>query len=242
MGSRSFTGWRECRWLAVCATLLLAACGGEPRPEYFPLNPGFEWEYRVHEKNRVTDQVRSLTLRNRPARNRDGVRYSRRLASDGNEYWLSIDEGKLRRHHYRTAIDFEPHADKSPRMVMPLPPQLGLWWEIDTRPYILERVAPFRERFFLDDSKQINLRMEIKSMEDVVEVPAGTFKNCMRIEGSGLLHVLADPSIGASEVPVTHTEWYAPGVGLVKLVRRETLDTIHIQGGEITMQLMDFET
>lgn len=228
-------------FLLLAAALALSACGGQPQPRYFPLNPGYEWEYRVHEQNRVTDTVRSLHLHNRSLRERDGVSYARRLASDGNEYWLSVEDGRLRRHWTRTAIDFEPRADKTPRMVMPVPPQQGQWWEIDTRPYILERIAPFRERFFLDDSKRINLRMEIAALDDVVEVPAGRYTEVMRVEGSGLLHVLADARIGASEVPVTHTEWYAPGVGLIKLERRETLDTIHIQGGNITMELVAFE-
>jgi hypothetical protein len=72
-------------------------------------------------------------------------------------------------------------------------------------------------------------------------VPAGRFEKCLRLEGTGLLHVLADARVGASEVPVTHTEWYAPGVGLVKLVRSETLDTQAIVGGTITMELTAFE-
>lgn len=218
---------------------LCSSCSSEPQPRYFPLNAGLEWEYRIHEKSRAIDAFRMLSLRNRSAQVHEGMSYARRLASDGNEYWLRVDEdGNLRRHLYRTSIDFEPRQDPTPRTVMPTHPKLGQWWEIETRPYILERVAPFRERFFLDDSKRINLRMEVAALDDVVEVAAGKFKNCLRLEGSGLLNVLADPSTGASEVPVTHTEWYAPGVGLVKLERSETLDTPNIQGGTITMELV----
>ena len=53
--------------------------------------------------------------------------------------------------------------------------------------------------------------------------------------------VLADARIGASEVPITQTEWYAPGVGLVLLEREEKLDTLQIVGGKVRMQLLSFE-
>ncbi|MGQ0529750.1 MAG: hypothetical protein ACT4PG_08075, partial [Panacagrimonas sp.] len=114
-------------------------------------------------------------------------------------------------------------------------------WEVETRPYILERAVPFRERFSQDHSKRIVLRMQVASLDDVVEVPAGTFTRCLQLEGSGLLNVLADARIGASPVPVTHTEWYAPGVGLVKLERTEWLDTQQIVGGKISMELLRFD-
>ena len=224
--------------LLICA---LAACGAPSSPEYFPLESGLRWEYRVHEKNRLVDKVERLSLRNRAVVEREGQNYVRRLASDGNEYWLTINDGSLQRAGLRTAIDFAPRMDTHPRTVLQLPPAAGQAWEVETRPYILERAEPFRERFSQDDSKRIVLRMQVAAFDDVVEVPAGKFERCLRLEGTGLLNVLADARIGASPVPVTHTEWYAPGVGLVKLIRTESLDTQQIVGGTVTMELLKFE-
>lgn len=227
-------------WL-WCGAALLAACGGTPAPEYFPLNSGLRWEYSFHEKNRVVDRRQVLTLRNLDPETREGVRYARRLSGDGNEYWVTSTDQAVERAGVRTAIDFEPRMDEHPRIVMQLPPTAGQDWDLETRPYILERVEPFRERFSQDDSKRISLRMQVAAVDDIVEVPAGRFERCLRIEGSGVLNVLADARIGASEVPITHTEWYAPGIGLVKLVREEKLDTTQIVGGRITMELLRFE-
>lgn len=221
--------------------LSLGACGGKPSSEYFPLEPGLEWQYVVHEKNPVTDATTQLGMRNLETVSQEGERYARRLGSDGNEYWLNTTDTAVQRVGHRSAIDFSPRMDEQPRTVMQLPPTLGQWWEVDSRPYILERIAPFRERFSLDASKRINLHMKVAALDDVVEVPAGKFERCLRLEGTGLLNVLADARIGASEVPVTHTEWYAPGVGLVKLVRNEALETESIVGGQITMELIGFE-
>lgn len=226
--------------LVLLACALVSACSGPPTPAYFPLNPGLRWEYEVHEHNRLVDQVTRISLRTLDPVTRDQQSYSRRLASDGNEYWLLASGTAVQRAGLRTAIDFEPRLDAAPRMVMQLPPAAGQWWEVETRPYILERAEPFRERFSRDESKRINLRMEVAALDEVVEVPAGKFEHCLRLEGSGLLNVLADARIGASEVPVTHTEWYAPGVGLVKLLRTEALDTQQIVGGTVEMQLLEF--
>lgn len=228
------------RILLLAAAALLCSCGRAPSTEYFPLDPGLRWEYVVHEKNAVVDREQRLDMRNLDAVERDGQRYARRLASDGNEYWLSLTDTSVQRSGVRTAIDFEPRMDEEPRTVMQLPPTAGQWWEVDSRPYILERVTPFRERFSQDDSKRIRLNMRVAALDAVVEVPAGKFERCLRLEGTGVLNVLADARIGASEVPVTQTEWYAPGVGLVKLVRAETLNTESIVGGEVTMELLGF--
>lgn len=233
--SRSFA-----RILLVALLGTLAACG-KPAPEYFPLDEGLRWEYALHEKSKVVDRVLPLQMRNMGRATRDGQTYARRLASDGNEYWLQLTDSAVVRAGVRRAIDFEPLLDEHPRTVLPLPPAEDRWWELETRPYILERVEPFRERFFQDESKRIVLRMTVAATDDTVETAAGTFTHCLRVEGSGVLNVLADARIGASEVPVTQVEWYAPGVGLVKMQRTETLDTTQIVGGEITMELVRFE-
>lgn len=228
------------RRLALLLAAVLCACDSVPTPEYFPLKPGLRWEYALHEKNRLVDQVSLLKLRNLAPVQRENQHYARRIASDGNEYWLSQSDTAVQRVGLRTAIDFEPRMDAAPRMVMPLPPAVSQAWSVETRPYILERAEPFRERFSQDESKRIELRMIVAALDDVVEVPAGKFEHCLRIEGTGVLNVLADARIGASAVPVSHTEWYAPGVGLVKLVRTESLDTTQIVGGSVTMELVDF--
>jgi hypothetical protein len=230
-----------CRTSATSLLLLLTACSDRPSPDYFPLDEGLHWEYRVHEKSKVVDKVESLSLRNVGDAEREGQTFSRRLAGDGNEYWLRVSDSAVLRAGVRTAIDFEPRLDESPRIVMQMPPAPGQAWDLETRPFILERIEPFRERFYQDDSKRITLRMQVGALGDVVEVAAGRFERCLRLDGSGLLNVLADARIGASEVPVTQTEWYAPGVGLVKLVRTETLDTTQIVGGEVVMELVAFE-
>lgn len=225
----------------LLAALGLAGCSNAPEAtDYFPLQSGLRWQYEVTERNPVSDVRTTLSIRNLDGIVVDDRRYARRLASDGNEYWLEVFDGRLLRSGVRTAIDRAPKMDATPHTILQLPPAAGQWWEVETRPYILERVEPFRERFWHDDSKRVQLKMTVAATDAVVEVPAGRFENCLRLEGHGVLNVLADARIGASEVPVSQTEWYAPGVGLVQLVRSEELKTQQIVGGEIRMRLRAF--
>lgn len=228
--------------LPLVAAVVLAACSQRPSTDdFFPLQPGLRWNYEVHEHSAVTDARRELSIRNLGTETRADHRYTRRLASDGNEYWLEVVDGRLQRSGLRTAIDREPRLDITPLTVLKMPPEVGQAWEIETWPYILERIEPFRERFSQDRSKRVEMRMQVTALDAMVEVPAGRFENCLRLDGEAVLNVLADARIGASEVPITQTEWYAPGVGLVLLEREEKLDTLQIVGGKVRMQLLSFE-
>lgn len=228
------------RALLIAACMLLAACSEKPQPNYFPLNEGYRWQYRMSESNPLVSRRLPLSMENLGARTRDGRRYWLRRSSEGNEYWLRIEGEGVVRSAARSWLGGSPALEEAQTV---LPPKLvvGAEWNAQTRPYILERAIPFRERFTQDDSKNIELRMRLANDDEVVEVPAGRFEHCLRVEGQGRLFVLADARIGASEVPITQTEWYAPGVGLVKLQRSEELKTEQIVGGEVTLELLRFE-
>jgi hypothetical protein len=228
------------RLTLVVLALALSACGKAPESPYFPLNGGYVWQYRMHEHNRLVDRKLPLRVENVGSRTRNGERYWLRRTSEGNEYWLLAQHG-IERVATRTWLQTEPEDEEPRQRVLPETIAEGVEWDAKTRPFILERAEPFRERFTQDESKTINLRMRIAALDDVVTVPAGRFEHCLRVEGQGRLYVLADARIGASEVIVTQTEWYAPGVGLVKLERSEPLSTQAIVGGEVSLELTSFK-
>jgi len=226
--------------LGLILSLMLSACEKAPDNPYFPLDAGYVWQYRMHEHNRLVDRTLPLSVENVGSRTRNGERYWVRRTSEGNEYWLQAKHG-IERAATRTWLQTEPEDEDPRQLVLPGSIVEGMEWDAKTRPYILERAEPFRERFTQDESKAISLRMRVAAVDDVVTVPAGRFEHCLRVEGQGRLYVLADARIGASEVIVTQTEWYAPGVGLVKLERSEPLSTQAIVGGEVSLELMSFE-
>ncbi len=54
----------------------------------------------------------------------------------------------------------------------------------------------------------------------VIAVPAGTFRNCLRVE-TLTISAVPDPRKKDAEFALRHTEWYARGVGLVKAISSE---------------------
>lgn len=81
----------------------------------------------------------------------------------------------------------------------------------------------------------------IEALDDRVEVPAGRFEQCVRVKGLALLRLFADPVNGFKDMPLTTLEWYCPGVGLVKVERREPANSTFLTGGTMTMELMEWQ-
>ena len=80
----------------------------------------------------------------------------------------------------------------------------------------------------------------VASRDETVIVPAGKFEHCLLVEGEAKLTVFADPMTGYMDVPTTTREWYAPGVGLVKLERSEPLDSSVFKRGSYIFELVGF--
>jgi hypothetical protein len=78
----------------------------------------------------------------------------------------------------------------------------------------------------------------IAQVDDTIEVAAGRFTKVIRVEGSAQIRLHVDAVQGVRMVEIKHTEWYAPGVGLVKLLRDEALEASYISGGKMTLELL----
>lgn len=225
------------RLFILLGSLLLAACGKEP-PDYFPLTEGLHWEYRVVTTTRQGVERSAYAVDNLGQTDVDDEDYWLRRSSTGIDYYLQRDASGIYRSGKRTLIEYTPRWDERQRYVLKQPFTVQTQWEAESHPYILQRLHPFEERFTRSLRFLMNYRIE--AIDETVTVPAGTFEHCLKVRGEAVAPVLADPAIGVSEVPVTTEEWYAPGVGLVRLLRREELNTAHVFGGEIVMELTAF--
>jgi hypothetical protein len=81
----------------------------------------------------------------------------------------------------------------------------------------------------------------IEKMNDEISVPAGTFKNCMMIKSYFKGKVNLGSYGGEPEINIECYRWYAPGVGQIKYILKESASDPKLGGGEIIMELKSIQ-
>lgn len=229
----------------LCLSVFLIGCQADiAENDYFPLHKGVKWHYNVFADLTDTTQTRQFSITSLGPVALDGdykdARVSARLTSDGTAYYILQNEQGSYRIAKRTVVETQPRFDLKAIKILPNTEYLtiGRSWLAETRSYALHGL-----RSALPDpsQKSFNLTYEIVALDSRVDVPAGRFENCIKVEAQGVISLYADPRLGYQDIVVTQTEWYAPGVGLVKLVRNEPMDLEIYKGGSITFELTQFE-
>jgi hypothetical protein len=229
--------------LAASAVLaLLSGCKEPPGSSLFPLEEGRRWTYRLSsEWENDTRERETVVLSNL---GRDGALESgsawRRRSDTGLDYWLRADASGIYRVASKSDIDTEPKPDPAPRFVLKAPIAVGTSWQTTTTTYLMRRNAEFPPEI-RHTHPSVPVVWTIEALDDRVEVPAGRFEHCTRVKGAALLRLFADPVNGFKDMPLTTLEWYCPGVGLVKVERREPANSTFLTGGTMTMELMEWQ-
>ena len=71
----------------------------------------------------------------------------------------------------------------------------------------------------------IKINNKIISKNETLKLGDKVLKNCLKIEGIGQTSYNPGPPLENINIKVKKTEWYAPDLGLVKLIREETSDS-----------------
>ncbi|HEX4842813.1 MAG TPA: hypothetical protein VFV57_04020 [Limnobacter sp.] len=230
----------------LCALGLLlpfaAGCSSGGSDALFPLQEGQRWEYRVaydmpDGKRKETLTIHTLGKASFYNSEGESVSGHVRQTSDGTDYYIDVRDTGIYRVGKRVVVESKPTADKEIRMVLPQGKNLrkGYTWTLETSPYVLHWMPPFDQANA--SIKPFDMVYEIAALKETVQTPVGTFENCVKVHGEGKMVFYADASAGYQEILVNHTEWYAPGVGLVKLLREEPLNTDIMKGGKVEMVL-----
>lgn len=226
----------------LCCLSLLQACDKPATDDYFPLNQGLSWEYQLTIEHPERLETKALSIESAGETTFKNQTVSVRQTSDGTDYYLARQADGIYRVAKRTLVESKPQPDAIPRMVLPLPiaQAKGKTWSAISQPYLIERVFEGMD-VMTADSLQFPMTYSVLSLDETVELPAGKFSHCVLVEGQTDLSLYADARTGHSTVPITTREWYAPGVGLVKLEREEPLNTEVYKGGKMVMELLQFE-
>ena len=124
----------------------------------------------------------------------------------------------------------------APRTVLPYPLTVGRQWNSTTHTSVLEMTSHAAGHLYRIDAK-VSLTYTVESTTDTVVVPAGRFSRCVRVKGIGVTTAQVRKQSGLAEIRIESTEWYAPGAGLIKVVRSETTSSSALPAGEYEMQL-----
>lgn len=222
---------------------ILTACAPPPpdSTDYFPLENGRAWTYDLTtalEGHSPTTET--LSVNAREAQNMGGDPAHRRHTSSGNDYWIRSDKTGVYRIASRNPLDRHTLADEPHRYVLQRPYAVGTQWQNLTTAYVLQRRSEVPKEI-RRTHKPFAMTYTIESMDDGVTVPAGSFRQCMRVGGKAAVRVYVDAQFAWRDIPLITREWYCPGIGLVKMERDEPSPSRFMLGGSITMALRHWE-
>ena len=197
--------------LALAFWWLSRGGGGAASTSYYPLTTGLSWDYEVSSSASQADPVRLRV-----------INAGRRRIDSWNTEAQRLDVGTSV--GYRFAVEAadsisivaeqapgknEPAVLDPPALLLRLPAEVGQTWNSEAT---TSAIRP---------GTRIPVTTTIDSASDRVDGPAGRFDGCLRVTSSGKMAVeIAEGE--ASEVRIQTQIWYARGVGVVQVERRES--------------------
>lgn len=222
---------RRCALAALA--VVLGACGNERPANYFPLDPGRHWQYRVERTTMDgTRELRHAVATRAAPPDYAGIRET---LGGALYYYVRDDEGLWRVAPDRQAATGSRTAT-GPELVLPATPDVGRAWQGKTTTAVLENTGPPWETLFRI-AVPVAMNFRITATDAVVDTPAGRFEHCLEVVGEGRTNTDAGNYIGRTVIEVRSTEWYAPGVGLVRLEREERTAAEALDHGRLVMAL-----
>lgn len=223
--------------LAGAALALLAGgCGRDHSGDYFPLVEGRYWQYRVHTETMKYPSDLKLTVRGLAPAQWEGGEAERRMLNDRRIQFFRRDEKGVFRVATATTDSAQAKPDTPPEPALAFPLEVGRTWTQRTTTGVLEVVVdPFR--LHVSIREPVEMTYTVEALDDVVRVPAGRFERCLRVKGRGTGRYKGMSAILPADISVEQTDWYAPGVGLVKTLRTERTTSIVVPKGEYLLEL-----
>lgn len=224
--------------LFVFALLCLSCSKGDV--SYFPLNKGYKWQYDVSLVTRDGLLNQKYILNNLGIGELEGAPVYLRQSLDGTTLYYSNSAEGI---YYLGSVNdrsLVPEFKEDKQLVLPVSHPLNAEWQQATVTRLLKKTGPPQKTVFEIFAKVL-LDTKIESLDEIINVPAGRFENCMKITMSGSTFKDAGNYVGLTLVNVEQTSWYAPGIGLIKMERIETTRSDALDKGTLLIELAEFE-
>jgi hypothetical protein len=225
--------------LCVSFLALLSACA-EPETSYFPLTEGYDWRYQMTLETMGGEAQQKYIVRTLQAQAIEGKETFVKQSLTGLQILFEKNDTGTKRIGYRVPQGATYKNIEDEYLILPAKIVVDTEWEsvIATQTLSLSKPSNKSNRL----NAKIPVKNKIESLTDVVKVRAGEFSNCLRLHTKGFAFSKLDNYIGRTLVEIEQTNWYAPGVGLVKSVLIETTTSDALNRGELIMELESFSS
>lgn len=205
----------------------MSACQQQSRQHpYFPLGNGASYHYQSSYKvNLSTSNQRMIVTNSAPYKLDGKTLYPQTFHNGRALYYELSDQGIVQIASSEISQHGEITPHENPLTLLKYPLKVETRWSQVSQPFFLQQKV--REinagQASLSGELVINpliMEYEITAVDETITVPAGRFENCIKVSGLGQTKG-SGLEIGAVDITVEQTEWYAPNVGLIKMTRSE---------------------
>lgn len=195
---------------------------------YYPLNEGRTLEYQATVGSELGHNKVVSNLAQRELRRIKVTPHKVEAAGQTHFVFVAEDNNGIYEFATQKAGDIEPNVKTNHSYMLRYPIKVGTNWE------------DMIETHLLQQNVLVTLASKIESIDDVITVPAGTFDRCVKVKSVG--YSRKDMGIfGVATITVEHYSWYAPGIGNIKSVVKESSNNLMVGAGEVTLQLKSYK-
>ena len=218
----------------IVSGLLLAACSNND-DNYLPLPTDATLSYAFTETTSGdTDKQKLLTTIRGPLTINNQEVYQQYSASGPQRLLQRNADGIVEIAFYRSS---KPVYRDRPITIMPQPLHKDSHWRAPVTTHLLEWRKHTLENAGRQFRKTIMADYHCETLDDRVQTPAGTFNDVARIRVTAQKTIEYGSVQEQSTIHIEMTQWYAPGVGLIKSERREFADSRELNPGNSSIVL-----
>lgn len=220
--------------LLILPAWLLVACG-QAEDGYLPLAGERTLTYAIEQtRSGDTHRHKSLQRLHGPLTVAGESLYQVLGASGPQRLLQYRPDAIVERGYYRAG---EPVLHDEPRLLLPRPLEKGSRWRAPMTTRLLEWRKHSLEKAGRGFRKTVMADFECETTDATVRTPVGTFDNVARVSATARQTIVYGSLQEQSEIQIRQTQWYAPGIGLIKSQRREFADSREFNPGESTTLL-----
>ena len=227
------------------AFIWLAGCG----QDYFPLKGDARWLYEltiVPRGDNIPSTAKSVrvNISKKAVITQGGQEYkaTAQLHQNGFAYFYQFLKAPKEGMHdgiYRVAVwQDRLYYQPEPMLVIPKNPKVGDEWQRGDRTFLMV------QRYPLDAGGRaivgLTMNYKVEKLNATVTTKAGTFQNCVYVVGRAKTNFRASRGVGNVDVEVIEENWFAEGVGLVKMERTESSSTEVFGTQSLIMELEEW--